>query len=283
MNRLILLIAIGVVGAFAQGYLPVAPRRGSYSFNLMIDGKQNFFLGGRMIYDYVAGYVRMDSWNAATPNPGINGISIWDLRENPAVLTMIGPHLVCQTHRLTRTDDMIPSPVDYSRYKFSSLAYWNRALAEKWVNPTGDYVYTNIFSRDVVGMGSARNTSDPQSQQLDYIISEWSTSVPSGVFFDLPNTIKCTEVNATVAFEEDGQVITSKRGLFSPSRGQICSGCQRSMVGTVAKMCQGGDAGQEALCAKNYPTMAFCPTAMASACKAGALTPTSLCKFAGLC
>jgi len=247
----------------------------------MVDGKQNVFLGGRLIYDYVAGYVRMDSWNAATPYPGINGISIWDLRENPAVLTMIGPHLVCQTHKMTRIDDLIPSPPDYSLYKFDSLAYWNRAMAEKWVSPTGDYVYTNVFSRAIVGMGSTRNVSDPDSQALDYVISDWTDKVPAGTSFDLPGTVKCSEVNATESFH--AHLTSNKRGLFSPSKGQICNGCKKSMVGMVQKMCNGGDAGQEANCAKNYPTMAFCPTAIAAACSKNALTPESLCRFAGLC
>jgi len=280
MKLQILLIAIGLL-ALVQGYAPVSPRRGSYTWSLMVDGKQDLFIGGRLIYDYVAGYVRMDSWNAATPYPGINGISIWDLRENPAILTMIGPHLVCQTHRMTRNDDMVPSPTDYSRYKFASLAYWNRAMAEKWVSPSGDYVYTNVFSRDVVGMGNMRNASDPESQALDYIITNWSEAVPSGTTFDLPNTVKCTEVNVTAG--PVPPLISMKRGLFTPSKGQICNGCRRSMVSMIAKVCAGGDGGQEAACAKNYPNMAFCPTAMAAACKPGALTPDSMCRLAGLC
>jgi len=277
---LIVFIAIAVL-AVTQGYQPISPQRGSYTWSLMVDGKQDFFIGGRLIYDFVAGHVRMDSWNAAAPNPGINGLSIWDLRENPAILTMIGPHLVCQTHRMTKADEMVPRPVDYSRYKFASLAYWNRALAEKWVNPAGDYVYTDVFSRDVVGMGSLRNASDPESQALDYLITDWSVAVPDGTAFLLPNTVKCTEVNTTSAFY--GPMLTEKRGLFDPSKKTICLNCKKSMVTLVAKMCNGGDASQEALCAKNYPTMAFCPTAIAAACKKGALTPESLCRFGGLC
>lgn len=37
------------------------------------------------MYDYVAGYVRMESWNTPEANPGINGVTIWDLREQTPV------------------------------------------------------------------------------------------------------------------------------------------------------------------------------------------------------
>jgi len=282
MNHIIFVVAIALIAHVALSYQPLSPTSGSFTWRLLVNGKSDSFIGGRLMYDYVAGYVRMDSWNDALPHPGINGISVWDLREDTAILTMIGPHLVCQTHRLTKTDDMVPSRDDYSAYKFDSLAYWNRAMAERWVDAAGRYVFTNVFTRDIVGMGNLRNASDPDSQALDYVISDWSDKAPDGTDFLLPNTVKCTEVNAS-----ENALPHFMRGLFGPSKGQICNGCKKSMADMITKMqnqmCGGGEEGQDRACAKYYPTMGFCPTMLADVCKKGSLNADGMCKMARLC
>jgi len=116
MKHLLVLLILALGAAFAA-YQPVAPQRGSYTYDLVLQkGSQQTYVGGRLLYDYIAGYVRMESWNTPEPNPGINGVTIWDMREAQPVVWTIDSLAQCWMQKLT--DKMgIPSPDDYSKHK----------------------------------------------------------------------------------------------------------------------------------------------------------------------
>jgi hypothetical protein len=197
------------------------------------------------------------------------------LRQDPPVLTHVDVSLSCYTYHLASDDDYIPSPDDYSTYKFASLGYWNRALAEKWVSSTGDYLYTNVFSRDVVGMGHGRNVSDPDSQAVDFIVSDWSDEAPDGADFLLPNTINCPE------YETGTSNRFEKRGN-KPSHGKVCSNCKDSMKKKINDMCHTGKTPKQ-VCRQQKNPMPDCEDGIVNACSPGALTPEAMCVFMKLC
>lgn len=160
----------------------------------------------------------MESWNTPDPSPGINGITLWDLRESlPIVSTidqnvrptspisrfpvrLININLIlcplqlillqaqCWVEKLN-DNVLAPQPEDYSQYTFSKFQYWNRALAEEWIDGFGGYLYVDMFSRDVVGMGN-ESTADG-AVPMYYNIYGWSDSAPDGTLFLLPNTLQC--------------------------------------------------------------------------------------------
>jgi len=227
-----------------------------------------------MIYDYVAGYVRRDNWNSGLPNPGINGISIWDLRRSPPVALHVAPSLGCDMYRLDPMEDYVPTADDFSGYKFAELAYHSRALAEKWMDAEGNYVFLDVFSRDVVGMGNVRNMSDPDSQALDYTITDWSDKVPDGSNFMLPNTLKCVERNST-------SLLAGRRHEKRSAR--KCNGCKDAMKKKIKDMCQSGKTPEQVCREQRKPVTPDCIDGITNSCVPGALTPEGMCKFMHIC
>lgn len=96
---------------------------------------------GRVVYDFVSGYYRMDTWPTRELNPGIDGVSIWDFRELPPVVTTIDDTMTCYTQKMD--PKLSPKPEDYSKYLFSGFKFWNRALAEEWTDGGGGMLYTD--------------------------------------------------------------------------------------------------------------------------------------------
>jgi len=266
----------------AGGYQPVAPMAGSYSWTMAVDGSVKNYIGGRVSYDYIGGYTRLESWDAPNPTPGINGISIWSLRGPKAVLTFIGPKLECLIQQLPSNDDSVPQPDDFSANKLDSLAYWNRALAEKWVDADRNYLYLDVFNRNVVGMGTMRNMSDPQDQAIDYHVFDWSNKAPDGEQFRVPNTVKCTIVNATGDSPTD-----SKKRIFGirSKAWHTCDKCKKGMQTVYDRSCgqRATEEGRLAACKQFMPNLEYCSIIMGTMCKEGAINPAVMCKQNGSC
>jgi len=291
----VLVIASFALTFVAGGrYQPVAPLAGSYSWTLTAAGGENNFLGGRISYDYVAGYTRLESWDTKDANPGINGISIWDLRGAKPVLTFIGPKLECMMQELPAGDPSVPSPDDFSGLKFHSLAYWNRALAERWVDSDNNYLYLDVFSREVVGMGSIANASDPDDQSVDYHVYEWSSEAPDGALFRLPTTVKCELVNASGTPPLDPKVLArhvksdSGKRRFLGIHGKkwhICNNCVKGMQRVYDLACgpRATEKGRMDACKIYMPNLSYCSIILATACKEGKLNPKTMCKQNGSC
>jgi len=285
MNRLLLAVCLAGLCLLAAARQPTAPRRGSYTYNVLVDGGQTFFLGGRVYFDYVAGYVRKDNWNSNKPNPGINGISLWDLRSLPPRAYHIERGLTCDVYKLDPAVDPIPTPDDYSSYKFMQTGYYNRAFSEKWADQDGNYIWINAFSRDLVGMGTGRNASDPESQALEYIITEWSDKQPDGTLFILPGVLTCIERNSTTSvntFGVRGNLHKQKREAQIDKR--VCNGCKDSMKKKIFDMCQRGKTPEQVCREQNKGVVTpQCVDGIINSCQPGALTPDGMCKFMRLC
>jgi hypothetical protein len=245
-----------------------------------------------MYFDFVAGHVRLESWISPNPNPGINGISLWDLRAPTPLLNFISPKATCMTQVLDSDDDVIPVPDDYTDYKFTSLGYWNRALAEKWMDTDGNYLYLDVFTRDIVGMGSVANKSDPDDQDIDYQIWDWSSDAPSGDLFLLPSTVQCTPVTPAVIKK------TQKRflGIGAKKQHEKCDCCLKGMRNVHNLACgappkkPGGprppppsQEDKEKACKIYMPGFAMCAMVMGNACDEGMLHPKTICKQQGAC
>jgi len=232
-----------------------------------------------MAYDYVAGYARADSILMSNPNPGINGVSIWDLRGDAPSLTFFGLDATCQHAVLDPLTDYVPEPDDYSDFTLNSVTFWNRALAEKWVDLNGNYIFVDVFTRNLVGKGNAKNMSDPESQAFDYTIWDWSEETPDGTLFILPNTFSCSEVESTPLAR------TRAVSFGKPSCKQKCNGCKSSIGKMVKTMCQGGKQGQAKWCKLNQPKVDECPEVLESACQKDGtgLTADAFCKMMRLC
>ena len=99
----------------------------------------------------MAGYVRLESWNSSTADPGINQVSIWDLRERVPIVTTVDADVNCWIEKIINNTG-VPTQPDFSNYKFAQTTFFNRALAEQWVDGYGGVVYVDVFSRDIVGM-----------------------------------------------------------------------------------------------------------------------------------
>jgi len=287
MNSWAIYLFVGLFAVAQAGggrYQPVAPKAGSYSWTMAIDGSTKNYIGGRVSYDYISGYTRLESWDSPTPTPGINGISIWDLRGPMATLTFIGPKLECLVQRLPSTDDSVPSADDFSAYKFDSLAYWNRALAEKWVDADRNYLYLDVFTRSLVGMGSGRNVSDPQDQSIDYHVFDWSNKAPDGEEFRLPSTINCILVNASGA---GSPPMESKKRIFGirSKAWHTCDQCVKGSTTALARACgpRATEDGRLAACKQFMPNLEYCSVIMATMCKENTMNPRTMCKQNGSC
>jgi len=224
------------IALVSAGYPPRAPQRGSYRWDLTLTmpGKDPIQGSGRTSYDFVSGYVRVDS--LTKDEDGINGIALWDLREEIPTLTTISAQLECKIQRVSSTL-RAPTPGDFSRYTFQTFRYYNSALAEMWGDRLGGYVMVDLFTRGVVGMG---NTSNAGGQSLKTRIAQWTDKAPDGTLFLLPNTLPCSLVNSSSvrrALRESHEVAG---GFFSKikevAKGALNAGGQAAVC-YVTKMC----------------------------------------------
>jgi len=277
MKAIIAIITVALLGISLAAYKPVAPQRGSYTWNLVLEkGNQDTYVAGRLIYDFVAGYVRMESWNTPEPNPGINGISIWDLRETQPIVQTIDQNAQCFVQKLN--DNLFaPMPDDYSSYSFQQFKYFNRALAEMWTEPGGGYLYVDIFTRDIVGMGNS--TASEDGTVSFYNIFDWSDKTPDGTSFLLPNTLGCKAINAS-----DAEAIVPDHAVKPHGIGSFikCNACQIGIGLVLGRLCGVGGA---AVCAPFPPAVPFCALLAQGACSLGAkkLDKTSACRIIKMC
>jgi len=246
-----------------------------------------------MYFDFVAGHVRLESWISPKVNPGINGISLWDLRAPTPVLNFISPQGTCKTQILDSDDDVIPQPDDYTDYQFTSLGYWNRALAEKWMDTDGNYLYLDVFTRDIVGMGSVANKSDPDDQDIDYQVWDWSSDAPSGDLFLLPNTVQCTPVTPVPKAEKKrflgiggkkkkARCNTCKEGIQNV-RNAFCGKPPKFPFPGAPKPLPPPARAKEKYCEQYMPGFAFCALVFSNGCDEDLLNPSVQCKQQGAC
>jgi len=279
------------LSAIALGvrHQPVAPRAGSYSWRAVLPGKvptNNNYVGGRICFDFVSGYVRLESWISLGSKPSINGISLWNLRGATPTMNFISPSATCKSHVLDLDADSAPLPEDYTGYTFDSLSYsWNRALAEKWIDTDGNYLYLDAFTRDIIGMGRVANKSDSDDQDVDYQISDWSTDAPDVDLFLVPSSVQCTPVTPIVP------VVSKERflGIGKKKKKEKCKACTQGMQNVKDLACgrPGGPPpsaeSKEAACKKYMPTFDMCAFVMGNACDEGLLNPGTICKQQGDC
>jgi len=275
--RVLLLASCFLAVAFAL-YTPVAPRQGSYLWELVVSNNSGpvAFAGGRTWYDFVAGYVRMDSYDQDAPTPGINGVTIWDMRETQPIVSTIDTQTACWVERLNN-NVTAPVPWDWSAYTLSQVTYFNRALAEEWTDGYGGVVYVDVFTRNVVGMGNYSTSDDTET--LFYNIMEWDDGKPDGSVFLLPNTITCKQVNAMAGYNSALAKVHPMSPLFP---NLPCIGCKLAIGLVIGRLCTVAGA---AACAPFPPAIPFCAVLATLACKfgVGTLTKEAACKAIHLC
>jgi hypothetical protein len=256
-------------------YPPVSPLQGSYTWEIVISSSSGpvTYTGGRTLYDYVSGYVRMESWNDTNPNPGINGVTIWDLREQQPIVSTIDSNAQCVVEKLD-SNVTAPMPMDWSGFQFNQLTYFNRALAEEWTDGFGGLVYVDVFDRDIVGMGNTSTGDDGES--IFYNIMEWTDQKPDGTEFLLPNTVLCKPVQTLAGF--------AKAPKFAPHSAMFslkCTACKIGIGVVIGRLCSIGGA---AACAVFPPSIPFCSVLAGLACKRGAsLGKDKACKVIHMC
>jgi hypothetical protein len=266
---------VAVALAVSSVYGPVSPLQGSYNWEIVIADKTGplTYTGGRTIYDYVSGYVRMESWNTADPTPGINGVTLWDLREMVPIVSTIDSNAKCYVQKLN-DNNTVPLAPDWSGYTLAKVTYFNRALAEEWTEPFGGVVYVDVFSRDIVGMGNYSTSDDGDS--IFYNIQSWSSEKPDGTLFLLPNTIPCQSIAALTAGKK---VHTDAVEFKFPNL--KCPACKLGIGLILGKLCKTGGA---AACSAFPPAIPFCAVLAGLACKAGAnLSKDKACKVIHMC
>jgi hypothetical protein len=259
-------VLLALCGVTLAMYPPVAPMQGTYTWELT-DNQGNDYSGGRTIYDYVSGYVRMESWNTPDANPGINGVTIWDMRESQPVVWTIDQNVNCFSEVLD-SNVQAPTAPDFSSFSFSKITYFNRALAEMWSDGFGGVVYVDVFSRDIVGMG---NVSTSEDGDLFWNILSWTDKKPDGTEFLLPNTIACKAINSTKRSVDEA----------SEASGLGCILCKTGVKLVLGRICSGGGAGA---CSAFPPAIPFCSMLANAACKnGGKLSAAAACKIIKKC
>jgi len=271
-------LALFAVSALAI-YPPRAPVQGSYTWELVISDNSGpeAYSGGRTLYDYVSGYVRMDSFNESDPSPGINGVTLWDLREAQPIVWTIDTNANCWSQKLD-SNVSVPPPLDFTGYSFSQVTYYNRALAEEWSDGYGGVVYVDVFTRDIVGLGNTSTVDDGTT--IFYNIMSWSDKKPDGTLFLLPNTIPCKAVGP----QEDTaahSVMPIKPHIGLPHINLKCIACKAAIGIVIGRLC--GSLGADA-CSPFPPAIPFCAVLAGLACRKGAsLGKDKACKVVHAC
>jgi len=165
---------------------------------------------------------------------GINGVTLWDLRENQPIVNTIDENANCWVEKLD-SNVSAPTPLDWTGYQFINVSYFNRALAELWGDGYGGVVYVDVFSRDVIRIG---NTSLQDGTSIFYTITSWSDKKPDGTNFLLPNTIQCKQINA---LESYGTAVRQSQAIH-PQAALIdlkCEGCKLAIGLIIGRLCNG--------------------------------------------
>jgi len=256
-------------------YPPIFPLQGSYTWEVVI-AQNNVpitYTGGRTIFDYVSGYVRLESWDTPDANPGINGVSIWDMREQQPIVTTIDDQLNCYVEKLD-SNNTAPMPPDWTGFSYAGIKYFNRALAEEWSDGYGGLVYVDTFSRTVVGMGNSSTADDGDT--IFYNVQSWTDKKPDGTEFLLPNTIPCKPLPMN---KDSVARVVPHAALFG--FGLKCITCKLGVGLILGRLCGGAGA---AACAAFPPAVPFCAVLSSVACKAGAnLSKSKACQIIKMC
>jgi hypothetical protein len=191
MKQTAFLLLIVCCAVYAQ-YPPISPLAGDYQYVTTTSADTTDYFGGRIWYDFTAGYVRVDAYNASDNNPGVNQVSVYDLRDSTPLITTVDANGVCY-NQLT-TVDMAPSTFDWTGYKFAGTNFVNKKLAEKWIDGTGNYAHFDLFNRALLAFGSDADSDGPGFLNT---ITGWSTVPPDGREFLVPNTLPCSWLNGT--------------------------------------------------------------------------------------
>jgi hypothetical protein len=232
-----------------------------------------------MTYDYLSGFIRLDSFNTSDPNPGMNGVTIWDLRDQTPDVTTIDSQAACFVQNIGQT---VPMPLDFSFLKFAGYTYWNRALAEKWMDQFGGSVYFDSFTRDVVGI-----TNSSTDNAFEYNIHEWSSEKPDGSYFFPPEAANCIRLNNT--FDDEYAKIVQ---ALEEERDSIEDDVERSQFDLKCKICAAGiglikgrvcSVAGAAACAPFPPAVPFCSTIASLLCRAIPVSNEQVCKVIRLC
>jgi len=259
-------------------YPPRAPVQGSYTWELVISDNNGpeAYSGGRTLYDYVSGYVRMDAFNESDPSPGINGVTLWDLREQQPVVWTIDSAAMCWMQRLD-SNVSVPPPLDFTGYSFNVVTYYNRALAEEWTDGYGGVVYVDVFTRDIVGMGNTSTVDDGTT--IFYNIMQWSDKKPDGTLFLLPDTIPCKQVGPSEEVAIPAHHVMPIKPHFLG--GFKCTACKVAIGVVIGRLCTTAGA---AACAAFPPAIPFCSVLANLACRRGAsLGKAKACKVIHAC
>jgi len=265
------------VGSFAL-IPPGQPDRGYYEYEIRFAGEpENEYIGGALTYDYLSGFIRLDSYNSSDPNPGINGVTIWDLRDVVPEVTTIDSLAKCYIQNIVQT---MPLPLDFSGLSFAGYLYWNRALAEKWVDRFGGTYYFDSFTRDVVGI-----TNSSVDNQFEYNIHQWSTKKPDGSAFFAPEAVNCIRLNNTFEYERIIMALEAERDAIEDEeeRAQFDIKCKACTIGIdliKGRICTVAGA---AACAPFPPSVPFCSTIATLLCKAIPVSSEQVCKIIRLC
>jgi len=184
-----------------------------------------------------------------------------------------------------KLDDNVtaPSPPDWSQFQLNEVTYFNRALAEEWTDGFGGYVYVDVFSRDVVGMGNS--STDDDGETIFYNINDWTDNRPDGTEFLLPNTIPCKMIADLPEYKKfDVAAVKQNHQGVRPAFGLPnfkCIGCKLAIGIVLGRLCTGIGA---AACAAFPPAIPFCAVLAGLACKKGiSLGKDKACKIIHLC
>jgi hypothetical protein len=277
----VFVIAALAVSALAI-YPPYAPLQGSFTWEIVISDSRGpeAYTGGRTLYDFVSGYVRMESWNTPDSNPGINGVTLWDMREAQPIVFTIDSTTQCWVQKLD-SNVTAPMPMDFTGYSFINVTYFNRALAEQWGDGFGGVVYVDVFSRNIVGMGNMSTSDDGQS--IFYNIMSWTDKKPDGTEFLLPNTVPCKQISSLpeygTALAHAHANLPTKNRLFGINL--KCAACKLAIGLILGRLCSVAGA---AACAPFPPAIPFCSVLAGIACgKVSGIGKDKACQIIHLC
>jgi len=254
---------------------PTAPDRGYYVYEVNFpNDPDDTYVGGMITYDYLSGYMREDAYNSTDANPGINGVTIWDLRDQVPDVTTVDSLAQCYVQNIGQ---IIPDSLDFSSLNFAGYKYWNRALAEQWVDNFGGTVYFDSFSRDVVGI---MNSS--MDNPFSYNILEWSTEKPDGSMFFPPEAANCIRLNNTLEIENK-MLAELTANMDAKEKAKInlkCIACKAGISLIKGRVCQVAGA---AACAAFPPAVPFCSTIASLLCRKIPVSTQQVCKVIKLC
>jgi len=170
---------------------------------------------------------------------------------------------------------IIPDPLDFSNLQFAGYTYWNRALAERWVDMYGGTVYFNSFNRDVVGMVNSSSIN-----MFSYNIKEWSTEKPDGSLFFQPESANCIQLNNTLDFEAELLSNIEEQYNEKAKINLKCTACKVGIGLIKGRVCSMAGA---AACAPFPPAVPFCSTIASLLCRKIPVSNEQVCKVIRLC